>query len=224
MKEVPRRYTIEVTPVERGHRWGVRLALLDGMGSVINNATVGDLLFETAAEAEAAGWRLADDWIRRLTAGGRGRNDDHEPITPAERQLLVACRHAIARCEACRLHHNFFELYADRYCARCRGDLLPELRRHLHSCPEIVVRRAIVATETSQTVFKENRQIRESAGVVRAESEALRAETRRGRARRQKSPGRMCPMCQRGLEPGEPVSFRQGVIVHLACYEARRAN
>jgi hypothetical protein len=214
-----RRYAVHVTAVRRGDRWGVRLELTADTGVVVNRANVADLVFESAAEAEAAGWRLADDWISRLTSGREA--DDARPLASEERALLVGCDHAIARCHDCGLHHNFFELYGDRYCARCRADLGPAVRRHLRECDKILIRRAAAATEQSQAVLKENRRVRDAGDVARAEAEATRADARRTRARRPKPAGSVCRLCDAPLIPGQPVSFRQGALVHLACYQAR---
>lgn len=30
---------------------------------------------------------------------------------------------------------------------------------------------------------------------------------------------RRCPVCERLIEPNEPVSFQHGVLLHMQCYE-----
>lgn len=212
-----RRYTLHVTPAAHGDGWGVRLKLTDAGGTVINSATVSDVVFPTATDAEVAGWHLADEWISRLTTVSGPA--DAEPLAAEERSLLIGCDHAVARCDACRLHHRLFELYADRFCARCRVDLTVAVRRHLRECPEIVIRRSEAVGATMHVALKENHRIRDAADVTRIESEALRQEAQRTRARRTKPAGGLCRVCDRAVDPGSPVSFRNGAIVHLACYE-----
>lgn len=211
-----RRYTLHVTPVAHGDRWSVRLKLTDAAGTVINNGTV-SVLFPTATEAEVAGWKLADEWISRLTTVSTVA--DPEPLAAEERSLLIGCDHAVARCDACRLHHRLFELYADRFCARCRADLTASVRHHLTECAEIVIRRSEAVGATIEIALKENQRIRDATDVTRIESEALRQEAKRARTHRPKPAAGRCQVCDRAVDPGSPVSFRHGALVHLACYE-----
>jgi hypothetical protein len=216
-----RRYSVHVTVVPRGDRWGVCLELTSDTGAILNRAHVADLVFDAVADAEAAGWRLADEWISRLT--GPPVADD-APLEPEERGMLMGCDHPVARCRGCGLHHRLFELQADRHCARCRADLTAEVRRHVRECRQILIRRAAAATDASRAALKENRRVREAGGVARAEAEAIRAEAKRTRARRVETFGSMCRLCDRPVIPGQPVSFRHGVLVHLACYERRASG
>jgi hypothetical protein len=32
--------------------------------------------------------------------------------------------------------------------------------------------------------------------------------------------GQLCPLCDRPIEPGQPVAFRQGMLRHLSCIDA----
>src|SRR5687767_10243019 len=126
-----------------------------------------------------------------------------------ERALLMACTHGVARCAPCRLVHGFFELMDDRLCARCQCDLISEVRCHLWQCPEIAVRRARRAVDKSEALGKSSRQLRDIAGVTRAESEATRTSTQTAQR-----PAAGCPHCEQPIEPGQGVSFQHGELIH----------
>ena len=214
-RAVPRRrqYTITVAPVEHGERYGVRITVTDSAGTVIHRVAVTDVLFTAAADAETTGWRLADEWTARLS----DPSAESKPLGSDERALLVGCDHTVAVCDVCRLHHGLFELYANCVCARCHADLTASMRRHLAECPQIVIRRAEALREVTALTRKEDRRLREAAEVKGGESEAGRPPRRAGAQRPRPTSG-SCPGCDRVIEPGEPVSFRHGVIVHLRCY------
>ena len=216
---LPRRYTVDVEPVGHGDSHGMRLKITDSAGTVIRQATVTDVVFSASLEAAAAGWRLADEWIAQISSASP--IDEPKPLATEERAFLVGCDHGVARCEACRLHHRLFELYADRFCARCRADLTVQMRRHLRECPEIVIHRSEAVGTATEMGHDENAGVREASEVRRTENEALPQRTRRTRERRP-PPTRPCPVCEQLVTPGDPVSFRHGVVVHLRCYEAGR--
>lgn len=203
------RYTVRVNAVPHGAQWRVRLELADTTGAVVNQADVDDVLFDTAAQAEAAGWQLADQWMQRMHAL-------RLPLGFEERSLLVACAHPVARCAACALAHTFRELAGERRCARCHEDLIVPLRVHLTECPDVAIRRSHAAVRTAELNGKRNRQVRDATELSVAESEVLRDAAQRTR---QRKTGRACPVCRRPLEPGQGVSFQHGRLIHLACYE-----
>jgi hypothetical protein len=210
MSERPttRRYTVRVSAAEIGPQWAARLEISDPSG-VVYEAELSDVLFSSAAEAEAAGWRLAEEWVQR-TADAPPQDD---------RRLLMQCDHPVARCEACAISHGFFELVSDRFCARCRRDLIAQVHVHLNACPDLAIRRSHAAIRTAQLLGKHNREIRDAAGVTRAESDSLRESAR---AVRGAPSARDCSHCGRPIEPGEGVSFQRGTLMHLRCYERRR--
>lgn len=206
------RYTVCVTPMARGGKWSVRLELAHATGAIVNEADLDDLLFATALEAEAAGWRLAEEWMQRTHAL-------RQPLTLDERTLLVGCAHAVARCAECTLSHTFFELAGERSCARCHRDLIVALRMHLTECADAAIRRSNAAVRAAALTAKRNREVREATGVIRTESEVLRTAAQRARRR---PPGKACPVCEQPIAPGQGVSFQDGELIHLACYETSR--
>ena len=115
---------------------------------------------------------------------------------PEERALLfrACCDHPVAKCRRCRCSFRMTELAADLFqglshlCPRCRIDLTDAAGEHLLSCAaattlaaQHVCRRA-GHRETAADLRKEARQLRDAAGVARAESEALRYAPRRPRS------------------------------------------
>jgi hypothetical protein len=60
-------FDVQVTPIETPDgRWVVRIALSDASGNVVTNTEVTAVLFSTPAEADRAGWTIADGWLQRL--------------------------------------------------------------------------------------------------------------------------------------------------------------
>lgn len=206
------RYTVRVNPVPQAAQWRVRLELADATGAIVDAADVEGVVFDTAAQAEAAGWQLADEWMQRMHAL-------RVPIGFDERTLLVGCAHAVARCPACALSHTFRELAGERLCARCHADLTIALRIHLNGCTDIAIRRSHAAVRTAELAGTRNREIRDATEVALAESEVPRGSAQRTR---QRPPGRTCPVCEQPLEPGQGVSFQRGELIHLTCYEKHR--
>src|SRR6266705_2193678 len=106
-------------------------------------------------------------------------------LMPEERALLfrACCDHPVAKCRRCRCSFRMTELAADLFqglshlCPRCRIDLTDAAGEHLHACAD-----ARVIRETAADLRKEARQLRDAAGVARAESEALRYAPRRPRS------------------------------------------
>lgn len=202
-----RRYTVRVSAAETGDQWAARLEISDATG-VIHEAELSDVLFATEAEAEVAGWRLAEQWVQRTT--------DAPP--PDDRRLLMQCDHPIARCDACAISHGFYELVSDRFCARCRGDLATQVRAHVNECSDLAIRRAHAAIRTAEVLGKHNRELRDATGVTLAESDSLRESAR---AVRGAPSARGCSHCGQAIEPGEGVSFQRGALMHRRCYERR---
>src|SRR5213080_3229436 len=108
-------------------------------------------------------------------------------LMPEERALLFrACwDHPVAKCRRCRCSFRT-ELAADLFqglshlCPRCRIDLTDAAGEHLLSCAAATTLAAQhacadarVIRETAADLRKEARQLRDAAGVARAESEAL---------------------------------------------------
>jgi hypothetical protein len=202
-----RRYTVRVSAMEIGDQWAARLEISDATG-VLHAAEPRDVRFATAAEAEVAGWRLAEQWVQRTT--------DAPP--PDDRRLLMQCDHPIARCDVCAISHGFYQLVSDRFCARCRRDLVTQVRAHVNECPDLAIRRAQAAIRTAEVLGKHNREIRDATGVTVAESDSLRESAR---AVRGAPITRGCSRCGRAIEPGEGVSFQRGALMHRRCYESR---
>jgi hypothetical protein len=77
----------------------------------------------------------------------------------------------------------------------------------------------------AQTTVKDSMRLRDSAAVSRAESETFRKAARQSRHRRSLSDvSGGCPVCSFAIAPGDGVSFQRGQLIHLACYEGRRAS
>ena len=126
------------------------------------------------------------------------------PLHPDARGLLMQCDHRIAYCQACRLGHTLFELVRDRFCARCRADLMPEIHAHYGQCEEIARRRDRTAVSTADAPAQQS-----------ADSDLRRRPARDVHTK----PG--CPMCGVPILPGQNVSFQRGTLLHMTCYEER---
>ncbi len=115
-----------------------------------------------------------------------------ESLLPLERVVLSWCSQPIATCQHCGRVATAEQLAATEtpsLCPVCRADLGVLVRAHLHQCVDVATRRA---------------------------GDVVREPQSTGTARRHPYE---CPICARHIEPGEPVSFQRGSLLHLACYE-----
>lgn len=134
----------------------------------------------------------------RTPSGADERSVTHDaefhagPLGLAERQSLVACDHTVVRCEECGLHHRFFELVAERFCARCRRDVTPELRRHARDCD--APNASPNASRPGMRDLWLRRHARRARVIPRRRSRAY--AVLRGTTRSRHSAHRRCPVCR----------------------------
>lgn len=110
--------------------------------------------------------------------------------------LYVYCwQHSVAECTACAQSFRLTELISEPlslgtlFCLHCRRDLTESVCAHLLSCsriPERLRQKVREASEATQQLLKQSRQLLDYADVLRHEIEAARAElsATRERARR----------------------------------------